>query len=592
MSSTTPVKFDIYAGEQLVRTEILTGPVIKVGKVTSSTLRLDDDSVSRMHAQIELNSPDDVVLLDLGSERGTSVNGERVMRTRLSSGDVIQFGGIKVAITIVGQTVTQSVDPQARAQVSAPAPSISFDQVDEGYGYLLEVLALYGNAVIDVSYLDDEGAYYIGYSESADCFIPEGHVPAEPFPLAVMTPEGSMMVHIPNHVMGEVMLDGTIYNVQDLRNQNQLQQSHVPNTTTLKLPNKARCRLRFGDFTFLVNAVPRIKPPATLSPLGFFDTQFLAELGGVATFMALVLMLISLIPESPESLSLDRLASLEKFVTITLDAEEMIEKKEKKDGGDKGAKRAKDAEGKMGKKDVTEQNNKFQIKGTETGDPSVIRARKQELAQNTVNEIFSSFDSGLLNGTESAVALGALEGFTGNQMGANVGAAFGVGGLGGVGTGMGGGGDSATSFGLGGLSTVGGGAGKGGRGNGYGSGVGNVGGRRRVRKPKLIAMKVIDDSGNLPKSVIRRVVLSRKGAYQNCYERQLQNKRDLNGQISINVKVSGSNGKVLVARVVGTTMNSPPVEQCILGHIRKLRFPAPKNGKTVIFTYPFRFKPS
>jgi len=113
-----------------------------------------------------------------------------------------------------------------------------------------------------------------------------------------------------------------------------------------------------------------------------------------------------------------------------------------------------------------------------------------------------------------------------------------------------------------------------------------------VRKPKLIAMDVIDDNSNFPKPVIRRVILSRKGAYQNCYEQQLQHKPDLNGQISINLKVSGTSGNVLVAKVVGTTMNSPPVEQCILGHIRKLRFPAPKNGKTVIFTYPFRFRPS
>ena len=78
-SSSTPIKFDIYAGEQLVKTEILTGPTIKIGKLASLSLRLDDDSVSRLHAQIEIKHPDDVVLLDLGSERGTFVNGERVV---------------------------------------------------------------------------------------------------------------------------------------------------------------------------------------------------------------------------------------------------------------------------------------------------------------------------------------------------------------------------------------------------------------------------------------------------------------------------------------------------------------------------------
>ena len=103
----------------------------------------------------------------------------------------------------------------------------------------------------------------------------------------------------------------------------------------------------------------------------------------------------------------------------------------------------------------------------------------------------------------------------------------------------------------------------------------------------MLAPKV--DSGNLPKSVIRRVIQSRAGAYQNCYERQLQVKRDLNGKIEMSIKISGR-GKVLLARVLNSTMNSPPVEQCIAKNIRKLKFPAPKNGKKVIVRYPFRFQ--
>ena len=589
MSSTTPIKFDIYAGDQLVRTEILTGPIIKVGKVTSSTLKIEDDSVSRMHAQIELTSPDDVILLDLGSEQGTAINGQRVTRSRLSTGDTIHFGSVRVGITIVGQTVAQEAAPETRAPVATP--QISFDEIDEGHGRLLEVLSLYGNAVIDVTHLKGEGAYYIGYSEMADCYIPEGHVPVEPFPLALVTPDDTMMVHIPDHVQGEVMLEGTIYNIQDLRSQGRLQRSQLPNTTTLRLPFKARCRLTFGPFTFLVNAVPNVAPPPTLPVWKLIDPRFSWSVGLTTSFVTLVLFLLSLIPESPDSLALDRLASLEKFVTITLEADELIEKKEKKEGGDKGAKRAAGSEGKMGKRDVAEQNKKFQVKGIETGDASVISGRKQELAQNTVNEIVSSFDSGLLSGESSAVALGALEGFVGNQNGAMAGNTFGVGGLGGIGTGMGGGGDSTTSFGLGGLSTVGGGGGNG-RGGGYGSGEGNVGTKKRTSRPKVITLSPIDDSGNLPKSVIKRVIASRTGAYQNCYERQLQNKRDLNGTISIKVMVSGTNGTVLLAAVANTTMNNPAVEQCIVGQIKKLRFPAPKNGKTVKFTYPFRFKPS
>ena len=49
----TPVKFDIYDGDRIVRTEILSEAAIKIGKLSSSHVRLDDDSVSRMHAVVE-----------------------------------------------------------------------------------------------------------------------------------------------------------------------------------------------------------------------------------------------------------------------------------------------------------------------------------------------------------------------------------------------------------------------------------------------------------------------------------------------------------------------------------------------------------
>ena len=50
-----PLKFEIYKGDELVREEVLNQDVIKVGKLASSHLRIDDETVSRMHAVIEVN---------------------------------------------------------------------------------------------------------------------------------------------------------------------------------------------------------------------------------------------------------------------------------------------------------------------------------------------------------------------------------------------------------------------------------------------------------------------------------------------------------------------------------------------------------
>ena len=58
--------FRIYRGEQLLREETLAQPVIKIGKVASAHLRLEDDSISRMHAIIEV-ARDSISVIDLGS---------------------------------------------------------------------------------------------------------------------------------------------------------------------------------------------------------------------------------------------------------------------------------------------------------------------------------------------------------------------------------------------------------------------------------------------------------------------------------------------------------------------------------------------
>ena len=50
-----PIKFDIYDGNQLVHSEIIADQSIKIGKLSSSHIRLDDDGISRMHSMVEVH---------------------------------------------------------------------------------------------------------------------------------------------------------------------------------------------------------------------------------------------------------------------------------------------------------------------------------------------------------------------------------------------------------------------------------------------------------------------------------------------------------------------------------------------------------
>src|ERR1700677_5257438 len=106
--------FALYQGDQLVRRDTIAQDIVKVGKDPRSHLRVDDELASRMHAVIEVASPDDITLIDLGNEPGTMVNGARVNKCKINPGDQLQIGGTKI--------VLERAEPVAVAAAAAAAP--------------------------------------------------------------------------------------------------------------------------------------------------------------------------------------------------------------------------------------------------------------------------------------------------------------------------------------------------------------------------------------------------------------------------------------------------------------------------------------
>jgi pSer/pThr/pTyr-binding forkhead associated (FHA) protein len=120
--------FALYQNGALVRRETVAQDIVKVGKDAKSHLRVDDELASRMHAVIEVASPDDITLIDLGNEPGTLVNGARVNKCKVSVNDQIQIGGTgivleraePVAVAAAGPRVARS-NPFRRRLRARPA---------------------------------------------------------------------------------------------------------------------------------------------------------------------------------------------------------------------------------------------------------------------------------------------------------------------------------------------------------------------------------------------------------------------------------------------------------------------------------------
>jgi signal transduction histidine kinase len=108
--------FVIRGNDQGTRFE-LQGPSISLGRDTSNAIQLHDTEVSRQHADIRVQ--DNVFsLTDLNSSNGTFVNGKRVQRSTLASGDQVQIGGTLMLFT--GPTEDAGEDLSGKIDISSP----------------------------------------------------------------------------------------------------------------------------------------------------------------------------------------------------------------------------------------------------------------------------------------------------------------------------------------------------------------------------------------------------------------------------------------------------------------------------------------
>ena len=166
----------------------------------------------------------------------------------------------------------------------------------------------------------------------------------------------------------------------------------------------------------------------------------------------------------------------------------------------------------------------------------------------------------------------------GGLTGTEVGEAFGVGGLGLVGTGRGGGGTGEGSIGLGNVGLI-------GKGGGAGAGFGGRGKRvPRVRQAKATI------TGNLDRDIIRRIVRMHINEVRHCYNQGLLKDENLEGGASIEFVIEGT-GKVSSASVSKTTLADENVGVCIAKATKRWKFPKPSDGAAVTVVYPFVLSP-
>lgn len=94
-----PLKMTVYKGNELVAEHSFDRDIVKIGRLASAHLKLDDAKVSRIHAVIEATADgQDYSVIDMGSTEGTIVNGARISKEKLKDGDEIRLGDSRIVV--------------------------------------------------------------------------------------------------------------------------------------------------------------------------------------------------------------------------------------------------------------------------------------------------------------------------------------------------------------------------------------------------------------------------------------------------------------------------------------------------------------
>ena len=633
-----PLTLKVFKGDELIASKDYDRDIIKIGRLSSAHLCLDDEKVSRIHSVIEVAADGSLSIIDMGSVEGTYVNGKRVNKGAIAFGDEIKVGNTTIKVEAAGEaTATADVtkvvraadmprDPEApveepvqaaqaveeepapepepepappprraapepRTQVTAmPVPT----PVDEDTGAVsrappkrrggsgpngLEMRFLWGDQMVGEFFLQPGAptSFSVGTAAGAHFVMGDHKLGASKFDVVKADASG-FVLRFTSKMKGELHRGGQVMDLKQAVSAGAA--SSEGEGYGLALQSNDFAWVDLGGVVLEVFFQPVPKP--VFVPLSESIDFTVLNIFLVMFFLGALFVITAMNRELEGDEFSDDLngnqARIAKLIIKPPDVQKnpLLEKlnKQKQDQGEMAAKHRGD-EGQMGKKDAPKRSAHAAPKG----DPN-----NKDQARILAQKIFGAGGGGISTIFGHNGLGGELKSAMGNMFGAAPGDAQGFGGLGLRGSGSGGGG-VGDSIGIGGIGTH----GRGGGTGSYGSGVGVLGGKKSTDIGITSSEPMV--MGSLDKELIRAVIRRNVNQIRYCYESQLSRFPKLNGKVAVKFVISAS-GSVASSDVAQSTVSNAELETCVAGRVRTWIFPKPKGGGVVIVTYPFLFKQS
>ncbi|WP_309893303.1 adventurous gliding motility protein GltG [Archangium sp.] len=634
-----PLTLKVFKGDTLVTSKDFERDIIKIGRLASAHLCLEDDKVSRIHSVIEVSADGSLSIIDMGSVEGTYVNGKRVNKGQLSFGDEIKVGGTTLrlenpaAVAAVNLTVAAHTAPAPAAttpvpvetslaaglaQAASPAPTPAPVAPAPTLAPVAQVAAPVQRAVAapqpvaaPVEHPPEAepaprvrrvarkgkgpvglGVHFMwGDQRVGEFFL----APGKKQSLTVGSAKGV------DFIMGDAKLGGERFEVVRTDGQSftvlftgkmKGELTRKGETMDLKAVIESGKATHEGDVYALtlkdddllsvdlggvtLEALFESVPKRAVAPLGESMDFAVVNIFLVMFFLGSLFVIAAANHAAAGEEYADELSGTDsRLAKLIVKAPENQKNKFLEKLNQQKAEKQAEKAAKA-KKD----ENRTQTKEVkQTAQANQPKSDKKAAAKNMAAKIF-----GGKGGVASLFGGGSgdLKNAMGNMFAAKGGTGGGFGGLGLKGGGGGGGGGGDT-IGIGAVGTKGRGGGMG----GYGSGVGGLGGKTSVDVG--IAADEATVTGSLDKELIRQVIARNRGQIKYCFESLLNRFPKLGGKVAIRFTIA-SEGNVVTSSVAQSTAGNSELEQCVAGRVRTWAFPKPKGGGSVVVTYPFIFK--
>lgn len=641
-----PLTLRVFKGEALVTTRDYDRDIIKIGRLASAHLCLDDDKVSRIHSVIEVAPDGKLSIIDMGSVEGTFVNGKRVNKGAIAFGDEIRVGNTLIKVDSATEQAAANLasaaslmkEESTKVTRVTPSETVPAPHVDPAVA-LAQTAQV---AATQSMQLPSPAAVAAPPAPSA----PQRATRSTPAPVATSggTPsrtrpsrkKGSGPLGLELRFMwgdqrvGEFLLSpgtktpfsvGSAPGVQFTMGDSKL---GVPKFDVISADGES-FQLRFTGK--MVGELQRAGTSYDLKrviesgkashdgdsyalPLETDDFAWL-DLGNIT-----LLVSFQPIPKAaflPWMETVD-FTSLFSFLLMLglggLFVISALNRDAEGDGFSDELNSANQAMTKLLIKPPEDKQNRFlqqlaQDKSKRPEAPSAHSGTEGQMGKQSSKEKNNRAAPKAIDKNSKDIARLMVSKIFGKG-GGGVTTLFGRAGLGGeLNAAMGNmmGKSVGDAFGTGGLGLKGGGGGGGGTGNTIGIGAvgtrgiagagdGKYGSGSMGHKSSIdpnITSSAPEVMGSLDPELIRRVIRSHVDQVRYCYELQLPRNPRLTGKVAVKFIITGS-GTVATSGVAQSTVGNSELESCIAGRVKTWVFPKPKGGGTVVVTYPFVLK--